>query len=356
MLTKRDTSLLKGLGILTIVLHNFLHKVAPVFYENEFYFNTQIVENYLISFSNSPIHFFQYFFSYFGHYGVQFFIFLSGYGLMIAYSNKNYSFISFIKKRLLKLYPVFLIAIGMVIVLKYVVLSIPFDTNAALDILYNVTLTSNWIPEKWYALSGPFWFYSMIVQLYIIFYFLVKWVKTNTKALWLVLVLSYVFIFITGSYFEDIKLSLYLNFMGNLPVFVLGMILAKTNFNFNKTSVLLWGLALVVFVLGQFNHYFWYLSQLSIVIVVIPLFLKLKQVVKCNKLSIFLIFTGQLSMYLFAINGVLRAPWFSLLRNTESKWLPYLFLFGHLITIYVIALIVRKMEHYFLDWYAKRIT
>ncbi|WP_397362943.1 acyltransferase [Olleya sp. R77988] len=349
MLSKKDTLILKGLSILAIVLHNFMHRVKPVFGENEFYFDTNTFTNYCSSFVTNPQHFLQYIFSYFGHYGVQFFIFLSGYGLMLSYSDKVISFFSFIKKRLIKIYPVFIIAVLMVVVFKYIVLRIPFNSEAINNILITLGLISNWIPEKWYVLSGPFWFYSMIVQLYILFYLIVQWTKNNTKRLWLILILSYVVIFISGAYFESIKISLYLNFMGNLPVFVLGMIFAKRKFNFAKTPVLVWLLFVLVFIIGQLNNYFWYVSQASIVMIIIPLYVWSKRYVNNLKLKNFLLFTGQLSMYLFAVNGLLRAPWFHLLAKSESQWYPYLLVVAHLILVYIVALMVRVVEQFIMS-------
>ncbi|MBL7558754.1 acyltransferase [Olleya sp. YSTF-M6] len=350
MLTKKDTLILKGLGILIIVLHNFMHRIKPVFGENEFYFDAQTFVNYYSSFISNPQHFIQYFFSYFGHYGVQIFIFLSGYGLLLSYDDKEISFFNFIKKRLIKIYPVFIIAVLMVVVFKYIVLKIPFNSEATNNILITLSLISNWIPEKWYVLSGPFWFYSMIVQLYILFYLIVQWTKKSTKPLWLILVLSYMIIFISGVYFESIKISLYLNFMGNLPVFVLGMILAKSKFNFTKTSVFVWLLFVLVFILGQLNNYFWYISQALVVMIFIPLYVWLKSYVDSLKLKNFLLFTGQLSMYLFAVNGLLRAPWFYLLSKLESQWYPYLLAIAHFIFVYIVALIVRMFEQFIISY------
>jgi len=39
--SKEQTALLKGLGILLIVLHNFFHNLTPVIGENEFSFSAE---------------------------------------------------------------------------------------------------------------------------------------------------------------------------------------------------------------------------------------------------------------------------------------------------------------------------
>ncbi|RAJ16338.1 acyltransferase family protein [Olleya aquimaris] len=349
MLTKTDTLLLKGLGILAIVFHNFMHRIPPVYLENEFYFDATIFSNYLSRFTTHPEHIFQYLFSYFGHYGVQLFIFLSGYGLMIAYKNKLNSFWQFISTRLIKLYPAFLLAVLCIVVLKHMVLNAPFNTDAALNIVYNITFTANWIPNAWYTLSGPFWFYSMIFQMYIIFYWLVKYCKITTKMLWVVLLLSYVVIFTFGVYFEQLKLSVYLNFIGNLPVFVLGMILAKIKFDFNKISKLVWVLALVIFILGQYNRYFWYVSQIAFVTLFLITYNILKPYCNTKTLKNALLFTGKLSMYLFVVNGFMRTPWLYLLKNNNSEWFPYLLLVFHIVSVFIAALLLRAIEQFLMS-------
>lgn len=349
MLTKTDTLLLKGLGILTIVLHNFMHRVPPVFLENEFYFDASIFSNYVSRFTTHPEHIFQYLFSYFGHYCVQLFIFLSGYGLMIAYLDKLNSFWQFISKRFIKLYPAFVLAVLFIIFLKHVILNAPFSTDAALNIVYNLTLTSNWIPNAWYTLSGPFWFYSMIFQLYIIFYLLVKSFKVSIKTLWIIILFSYVIIFTTGAYFEQIELSLYLNFIGNLPVFVLGMLLAKTKFDLSTTPKYVWVLALILFILGQYNRYFWYLSQLAFLTLFITTYTVVKPYFNYKTLKKTLLFTGKLSMCLFVVNGFMRTPWLYLLKNNNSELFTYVLVVCHVIGVYGAALLLRAIEQFLMS-------
>ena len=75
----KDTSILKGLAISAIVLHNYFHVVSPV-HQNEFTFDPARFQVFLHTVARPELAT-QAVFSFFGHFGVQIFIFLSAYGL-----------------------------------------------------------------------------------------------------------------------------------------------------------------------------------------------------------------------------------------------------------------------------------
>ena len=74
-----DTAILKCLAITAIVFHNFFHFVSPA-RENEFTFDPVRFRLFLEA-VRQPSLATQAVFSFFGHFGVQIFIFLSAYGL-----------------------------------------------------------------------------------------------------------------------------------------------------------------------------------------------------------------------------------------------------------------------------------
>lgn len=108
LLNKSECSFLKGVAIIFIVLHNYCHDFPSTIDGNEF----QWIHNNMVSFNNHLFQLSNYiisdFFSYWGHYGIVIFLFISGYGLVIKYekaltpySNTSYDFI---KRHYLKLF------------------------------------------------------------------------------------------------------------------------------------------------------------------------------------------------------------------------------------------------------------
>ena len=85
MLTKAECSAMRGIAILAIMLHNFCHFNGKIVQENEYQFIDFNNDRLWQVLSNPtellPVHLL----SYFGHYGVPVFLFLSGFGLVRKY-------------------------------------------------------------------------------------------------------------------------------------------------------------------------------------------------------------------------------------------------------------------------------
>jgi hypothetical protein len=101
-LSHERTQLFKGIAILLIVSHNFFHLIKPRMGENEYSFVANIFPRYLNAFLLRPEDTFRLFFSFFGHYGVQMFIFLSAYGLTISFLEKRPRWAQFMFLRIKK--------------------------------------------------------------------------------------------------------------------------------------------------------------------------------------------------------------------------------------------------------------
>ncbi len=86
MLNRTECNILRGIAIVGIVLHNYCHWLRPIVKENEYQFNQHNVD----WFNNVMAHGFNertffHLLSFFGHYGVPIFLFLSAYGLVMKY-------------------------------------------------------------------------------------------------------------------------------------------------------------------------------------------------------------------------------------------------------------------------------
>jgi len=346
-LEKNHTQFIKGIGILLIIFHNYFHVLQPKIGENEYSYSHEIFMKFVHYLYADFANVIQYLSTYFGHYGVQLFIFCSGYGLTVLYQKKEVNYKKYISKRLLKLYPVFTISIIILLVYRHGILGYPFTYRTIGSVVIRYTLIANLIPGKIFSLNGPFWFYSMIVQLYLLFPFLISLVKKNKASyLWYILIISYIIILTTNSFFTSIHLNLYFNFIGNLPVFILGILFAKNNYF--RISIILWVVSLLLFIGGQLNHYLWHFSQITFIIVFLPILLGLYNFFKRSKLHNFLLYTGGLSMYLFAVHGYMRIPWVTLSDEAPKNYMNYIYFILFIIIVYTLSILTKKIEEFFI--------
>jgi peptidoglycan/LPS O-acetylase OafA/YrhL len=168
-LTKDETLMLKAIGILLIVIHNFSRWVYPITGECEFTFSQSALPTAIQIGSSNGWMFFKAFFNYFGHYGVQLFIFLSGYGLVQSYLYEQPTWLKYIYHRFQKLYPSLVVAILFYLIYQVFVMHQFPELDIIPDLLAHLTLTATLLPGKGQSVVGPWWFYSTIFQLYLLF-------------------------------------------------------------------------------------------------------------------------------------------------------------------------------------------
>lgn len=172
-LDQRDSTMLKGLAIVSIVLHNFFHYVSPA-HQNEFIFHPGAYRIFLQEASH-PSHLIQASSSFFGFLGIQVFIFLSAYGLAKSHWEGPATWAEFMWGRIKKLYPMFLLilvpwlfATTVLAGPSRMVHSILPSVAAAL--LGVSTLVGFDLPP-----IGPWWFIPFIMQMYALWFGL-RWV------------------------------------------------------------------------------------------------------------------------------------------------------------------------------------
>lgn len=85
LLTRRECTALRGLAILGIFLHNYCHWLSPVVKENEYQYFQHNVDWLAQAMQNPDLLLPAHLISFFGHYGVPIFLFLSAYGLERKY-------------------------------------------------------------------------------------------------------------------------------------------------------------------------------------------------------------------------------------------------------------------------------
>jgi peptidoglycan/LPS O-acetylase OafA/YrhL len=323
---KRETNIYKGLAILLIVSHNFFRWINPNSGENEFFFSAKHVENFLSLVQKYPWETPNLFFSYFGHYGVQIFIFLSGYGLSKSYLSGNKNFLVFLGNRVLKLYPAFLFSMAILLIINlYRTSSLPNIYYLRL-LLIKLSLISNFLPDQALSINGPWWFFSLIFQLYLLFYPLL-WLK-KIAGNWTLFIFA-VMGLIISLHWEPVLNNLGLKsrtlFVAYLPEFCFGIYFAhQKKIEFPLILLLI---SLAVFFLGNFQRIYWHFSFMAFLFLILP---ASQFLIKSfgRDFLIFRIFSyfGHISLPLFAIHGVLRDPLLAMANSSRVNEIT-LFLF-----------------------------
>ena len=308
-LSKRDVSILKGFGILLIFLHNYFHWQSGLSIENEFIFRTSNFTTYLTHAFKSPLDFFRYSVAYFGHFGVQLFILTSAYGLYSSAQRKQHteSYFEFLVPRLIKIFSLLLLGALVIALVKYLRQGDRFDPVVIASIVFfRITSIWNLSYDTIFNHSGPFWFFGVIVQLYVVFPILNKLVARWPfwKDLVFVLIVS-VLNMMLYPLLRGLNVPLMGQFIGHLPLFMLGLMLAKHGY---RPSLVAVAACIVCFALGQVYQVFFTATFISIGYLMITAFfsLKLLKGLSATRIPWLLEALGSISMAVFVINGPLR--------------------------------------------------
>ena len=187
MLSRSECNVLRGIAIIGIFLHNYCHWLGPIVKENEYqYFqhNVDWLNQVMVNPDlNLPFHLI----SFFGHYGVPVFLFLSAYGLVLKYEAKPHletstqmfsitgknlpnigDALRFIRYHYLKLFKMMIVGFVAFTMLDYITPG-PHHYQT-LDIIAQLGMFNNVLPEPDHIIwPGPYWFFGLMLQLYIVY-------------------------------------------------------------------------------------------------------------------------------------------------------------------------------------------
>ena len=183
LLTRTECTAMRGIAILAIMLHNYCHYVKGIVKENEYQFFDKRIDG-LWEALTSPDEFLpMHLLSFFGHYGVPVFLFLSGYGLVRKYEKESrgqghdsgenratspLDSFSFLRYHYLKLLRMLIVGFVLFIMVDAVTPGrFPFHwDNVIAQLLMYINVLSE--PDKiiW---PGIYWFFGLMMQLYIVY-------------------------------------------------------------------------------------------------------------------------------------------------------------------------------------------
>lgn len=301
-LTRQECTVMKGLAILCIILHNYCHWLPNIVQENEFtcwiWKAEKLLEVITQPDSLLPIHLL----SFFGHYGVPVFLFLSGFGMIMKYEKgtiDHVSIWSFVRYNYLKLFRILMVGF-VLFVLQDTTTPNPHRYQLC-SILTTLSMTSNIFghPDE-IVCPGPYWYFGVTFQLYFIYRLIIY------KRHWSIVVglITICWLF-QVAYLDpcEILLRLRYNFVGSMMPFGMG-VLAGRYLNKNFTKAFWVVLLLVSFTLSfafSFNINSWLFIPVFIVTGVIAL---IKLLPNCIFSQAY--WVGSISSSIFIIHPLVR--------------------------------------------------
>ena len=301
-LDKKDTTILKALAIAAIVFHNFFH-IAIKVHENEFDFNPDRFGVFLQTVVHPSLAI-QALFAFYGHFGVQIFIFLSAYGLAKTHWDDDSSWLSFMRSRVNKLYPMFTLAVLFWAVLAAMhVGAVSLFRETGPGILLMLAGVSNIIPGLGFPAVGPWWFIPFIMQAYALWPLLRRLTqKFGWPALVVVCIVCFLITHALNPVLAPWSVNLALTPIGRMRVFCLGIIAARYPIRINSLFAIP---ALAILVIGSRYENLSYLASLSSVFAALWVYGRMRSFLRKSHA---LQKIGEYSLAIFLLNGIVRVP------------------------------------------------
>lgn len=323
-MSKSSVTLLKGLGILLIITHNYMHWLPECVDENEYTFATERFNQLLLYMENGYPHVLFNILSHFGHYGVAIFLFVSGYGLtrkyeqagqlseMSAPDESRLPIFSFLLRHAVKLWKLMIPALAAFVLIE---LYLGYWNRPWPSLLPLLGFYSNLQPTRDLIL-GPWWWFGLMMQFYVIWRLLIfrrgKIVLYGLTGACLAaqIVIAWME---RGNLASTDTLTCYMHY--NFPCSMLAFGLGVAYARYNLQWLCQWwsplvGMALVF--IGQTNAGIWCVGNVGAVMIALAFVQKneephVKPQIYYINLRNILMFLGSVSAWLFAIHPIVRA-------------------------------------------------
>lgn len=305
-LSRIECNMLRGLAIILIVLNNFGHKVNGVHPDNEFNYDYGRVLGFWDSLMNHSYVLPLELLSFYSPFGVMLFIFLSGYGLVLKYEKGNGQSISnksFVVDHYKKLF--LMQAKGLAFFLLLYLLYDSKEVISFLPFFKQLLLTGN-IFSHYFIIPGPYWFFCMILEMYLLYRFV--FYRCSSSIMMLIVLVS---LAIMGFLEPNGKIITYIRMNIGLALlpFSLGILTARhwrkdiIDLDSKLKCVCYFIITFVFLTLSKFSFYSWLLMPIFIIVTSIAL---VKLLVKNWTITQILAWFGGLSGVMFVIHPALR--------------------------------------------------
>ena len=176
LLSLAESKALRGIAILGIMLHNYCHFLGFAVKENEYTFTAAKPMQLLGRLMHADQYLFVHVLSFFGHYGVPVFLFISGFGLVCKYEQRTpqpvraLPFVGYHYLKLLRLMFLGYIAFAVVSYLH----PHGYHGYTVGRVAAQLLMYINLLPDPDHIIKpGPYWFFGLMLQLYIVYRLLI---------------------------------------------------------------------------------------------------------------------------------------------------------------------------------------
>ena len=349
LLTRAECAALRGLAIIGIFLHNYCHWLGPVVKENEYTFSQHNVD-WLTAVMASPDGLLPaHLVSFFGHYGVPVFLFLSAYGLELKYGRSLYApafrFVAYHWKKLFSMMIVGFVSFTIVDAMT------PGRWHYTLtQVVAQLAMVNNLLPDPDHNIwPGPFWFFGLMLQLYVVYRLQLykrHWAWTAGA---MVVCLGVQLAFAPES--EALNWYRY-NFMGGMLPFGLGLLYARYGNRIILTNLNTLSLLVSVVFCGfmvmwmSASYLLWSVVPLVVCILCVYVVKLLSQAARRPVgawLMERLVWMGEISAALFVIHPVLRKVFIPISRHGDIYTGLLLYAIAAIGAAWLIRLVMTKI-------------
>ena len=349
LLTRAECAALRGLAIIGIFLHNYCHWLGPVVKENEYTFSQHNVD-WLTAVMASPDGLLPaHLVSFFGHYGVPVFLFLSAYGLELKYGRSLYApafrFVAYRWKKLFSMMIVGFVSFTIVDAMT------PGRWHYTLtQVVAQLAMVNNLLPDPDHNIwPGPFWFFGLMLQLYAVYRLLLykrHWAWTAGA---MVVCLGVQLAFAPES--EALNWYRY-NFMGGMLPFGLGLLYARYGNRIILTNLNTLSLLVSVVFCGfmvmwmSASYLLWSVVPLVVCILCVYVVKLLSQAARRPVgawLMERLVWMGEISAALFVIHPTLRKVFIPISRHGDIYTGLLLYAIAAIGAAWLIRLVMTKI-------------
>lgn len=349
LLTRAECAALRGLAIIGIFLHNYCHWLGPVVKENEYTFSQHNVD-WLTAVMASPDGLLPaHLVSFFGHYGVPVFLFLSAYGLELKYGRSLYApafrFVAYHWKKLFSMMIVGFVSFTIVDAMT------PGRWHYTLtQVVAQLAMVNNLLPDPDHNIwPGPFWFFGLMLQLYAVYRLLLykrHWAWTAGA---MVVCLGVQLAFAPES--EALNWYRY-NFMGGMLPFGLGLLYARYGNRIIRTNLNTLSLLVSVVFCGfmvmwmSASYLLWSVVPLVVCILCVYVVKLLSQAARRPVgawLMERLVWMGEISAALFVIHPTLRKVFIPISRHGDIYTGLLLYAIAAIGAAWLIRLVMTKI-------------